>query len=439
MKRLQFLIVVLIMSCASSMTAQKKVIFNTVPSDAEIFLEKNNEFTLLAQGYYELKIGADEVYTIKVWKEGFEPFVKTYTKTNNSVLTENVVLVNRMVKIVASPVSAEVYADNIYAGKGGEEIDVLIKYNTMVNVEVRGEGYRTIRRSYYNMENTEKPPVKENLELADRLVKVIADPPGCEITVDGKIAGGTSAEVVVPKGECITMKVSKDGFAPVEKSYCNKPEMGMPPVTVQISLKDRIIQINTTPEDAAIRVDGRAVGKGSYSLLVKRDQCAEIEVMKDGFDTNKKSYCNKANMSEPPVTDHIRLAEDEAWLSSIRSDQANVNFSIPVNSNLSDEAAWKIIGQIVMEKFDVIEISDPVTGYLRTAWNVKLFGNGKTIRTRCIVKLGNTNPLRYVIKIVSEESIVPGTSVKEDENFKEWDRLLNAYKDIISEIQARIS
>ncbi len=439
MKRLQFLIVVLIMSCASSMTAQKKVIFNTVPSDAEIFLEKNNEFTLLAQGYYELKIGADEVYTIKVWKEGFEPFVKTYTKTNNSVLTENVVLVNRMVKIVASPVSAEVYADNIYAGKGGEEIDVLIKYNTMVNVEVRGEGYRTIRRSYYNMENTEKPPVKENLELADRLVKVIADPPGCEITVDGKIAGGTSAEVVVPKGECITMKVSKDGFAPVEKSYCNKPEMGMPPVTEQISLKDRIIQINTTPEDAAIRVDGRAVGKGSYSLLVKRDQCAEIEVMKDGFDTNKKSYCNKANMSEPPVTDHIRLAEDEAWLSSIRSDQANVNFSIPVNSNLSDEAAWKIIGQIVMEKFDVIEISDPVTGYLRTAWNVKLFGNGKTIRTRCIVKLGNTNPLRYVIKIVSEESIVPGTSVKEDENFKEWDRLLNAYKDIISEIQARIS
>ncbi|MGE5348092.1 MAG: hypothetical protein ACM3NP_02325, partial [Actinomycetota bacterium] len=59
--------------------------------------------------------------------------------------------------------------------------------------------------------------------------------------------------------------------------------------------------------------------------------------------------------------------------------------------------------------------------------------------TRCIVKLGNTNPLRYVIKIVSEESIVPGSSVKEDENYKEWDRLLNAYKDIIGEIQARIS
>lgn len=439
MKKLLFASVTMIMLCASSLTAQKKVIFNASPGDAGIYLEKSNEFTLLGQGTYELKIGPDEVYTVKVWKEGFEPFVKSYTRTNNGTLTENVVLQNRVVKIVASPNITEVYADNVYVGKGGEELEVVIRYNNMVNLEVRGEGYQTARRSYYNMENTEVPPLKENIELADRLVKILANPPGCQVSVDGRPAGETSAEVVVPKGSCITLKVVKDGYAPFEKSYCNKPEVALPPISEEIILKDRIVQINTTPEDAAIRVDGRAVGKGSYSLLVKRDQCVEIEVMKDGFDTNKKSYCNKANMSEPPVTDHIRLAEDEAWLSSIRSDQANVNFSIPVSSSLGNDAAWKIIGQIVMEKFDVIEISDPVTGYLRTAWNVKLFGNGKTIRTRCIVKLGNSNPLRYVIKIVSEESIVPGTSVKEDENFKEWDRILNTYKDIIGEIQARIS
>jgi hypothetical protein len=439
MKKQPFFSVTLILLCTLSLTAQKKVIFSTVPADAGIYLEKNNEFTLLAQGNYELRIGADEVYTIKVWKEGFEPFIKSYTRANNSILTENVMLLNRVVKIVASPVTAEVYVDNIFFGKGGEELDVPVKNNTITNIEIRGEGYQCVRRTYYNMENTERPPLKENIELTDRLVKILTDPPGCEITVDGRHAGETSAEIVVPKGNCIAMKVSKDGFAPVEKSYCNKPESAMPPKSEDIILKDRIVQINVTPEDATIRVDGKAVGKGSYTLLVKRDQCAEIEVMKDGFDTNKKSYCNKTSMSEPPVTDHIRLPEDEAWLSSIRSDQANVNFSIPVNPKLGNDAAWKIIGQIVMEKFDVIEISDPVTGYLRTAWNVKLFGNGKTVRTRCIVKLGNTDPLRYVIKIVSEESIIPGASVKEDEKFREWDRILNAYKDIIGEIQARIS
>jgi hypothetical protein len=112
---------------------------------------------------------------------------------------------------------------------------------------------------------------------------------------------------------------------------------------------------------------------------------------------------------------------------------------VNVNPKFVSDQAWKIISQIVMEKFDVIEITDPVTGYVRTAWNVKIFGNGKTIRTRCIVNLGSIEPLRYVVKLVSEQSTVSGTSVKEDENFKEWDRLLNTYKDVISEIQARIN
>ena len=92
MKKLLFASVMLIMLCASFLTAQKKVIFSATPSDAGIYLEKNNEFTLLGQGSYELKIGSDEVYTIKIWKEGFEPFVKSYTRTNNGTLTENVEL-----------------------------------------------------------------------------------------------------------------------------------------------------------------------------------------------------------------------------------------------------------------------------------------------------------------------------------------------------------
>jgi hypothetical protein len=47
-------------------------------------------------------------------------------------------------------------------------------------------------------------------------------------------------------------------------------------------------------------------------------------------------------------------------------------------------------------------------------------------------------PLKYVVKIVSEISIVKNVSASEDENFREWDRLLKTYKDIISEIQARL-
>ncbi|MFH1120458.1 MAG: PEGA domain-containing protein [Bacteroidota bacterium] len=419
--------------------AQKKVIFTTVPSDAGIYIKQNGTYTLIAQGSFELKLSKDEIKTIMVWKEGYEPFLKSYTKSGGGELEERVILDTRVVKITAAPFNAEVYADGVFTGKGGNELDIPVKKNTSVNLEIKGEGFKSIKRTYYNNDGKEAPPIKESIELVDRIVRITSDPPGSVIYTDGNLAGETTTDITISKNSCVNVKITKDGYAPIEKSYCNKTEAATPPKSESFTLKDRLVQINTTPEDANIRIDGKVVGKGSYILLIKRDQCTEAEIIKDGFDTNKKTYCNKSNMSEPPVTDHIKLTEDEAWLSSISSDQANVNFAINVNPKLGNDAAWKIISQIVMEKFDVIEITDPVTGYIRTAWNVKIFGNGKTIRTRCIVKLGSSDPLRYVVKIVSEQSTVSGTSVKEDENFKEWDRLLNIYKDIISEIQARIN
>ena len=55
-----------------------------------------------------------------------------------------------------------------------------------------------------------------------------------------------------------------------------------------------------------------------------------------------------------------------------------------------------------------------------------------------IVKRASESPLRYTMKIVSERNKMAGVSVKEDENFVPWDRLLNTYKDVIGEMQARL-
>jgi hypothetical protein len=54
------------------------------------------------------------------------------------------------------------------------------------------------------------------------------------------------------------------------------------------------------------------------------------------------------------------------------------------------------------------------------------------------VKLGDTSPLKYIVKIASEQSGFAKTSVKDDDAFEEWDRILNSYKDIINELQARL-
>ena len=93
---------------------------------------------------------------------------------------------------------------------------------------------------------------------------------------------------------------------------------------------------------------------------------------------------------------------------------------------------------IITSYFDVIEVTDRETGYLRTSWEVKSFKQN-TIRTRMIVKLGTTDPLSYKIKLVSEESFSPNTSVKSDELFREWDRVLRKFQNVIDELQSRLS
>jgi len=74
---------------------------------------------------------------------------------------------------------------------------------------------------------------------------------------------------------------------------------------------------------------------------------------------------------------------------------------------------------------------------MRTAWQVQSFNGKSTIRTRVFVKLGDSNPLKYVIKISSEraDGLV---SVKDDQEFEEWNRILKKYQNIIEEAQSRL-
>lgn len=95
-----------------------------------------------------------------------------------------------------------------------------------------------------------------------------------------------------------------------------------------------------------------------------------------------------------------------------------------------------IISLIVTGNFDVIEVTDNTTGYLRTAWIVKNF-KASTFRTRFIIKTATSSPLTYKVKLVSE--IAPaGTSTRSDEAFKEWDRLLRTFENVIPEMQNRM-
>ena len=194
------------------------------------------------------------------------------------------------------------------------------------------------------------------------------------------------------------------------------------------------------PAVARIIVNNKQAGTGSFAVQVPLGSCVKVRVEQMAFLTYDREYCAQPNAPEPPMEDNVTLKQDGSYAASVASDQANVNVTLEVGKTFEEEKAWRLLSSIVLTYFDVLENSDSQTGYLRTAWQIKSWGdnNEVVIRTRIIVKRSNDSPLRYSVKIVSERNKLAGVSVKEDENFTPWDRLLNTYKDVISEAQSRL-
>ena len=197
------------------------------------------------------------------------------------------------------------------------------------------------------------------------------------------------------------------------------------------------VKISASEPDANIIVNGQNVGTGTYKLSLDKKDCYKIKVEKAGFLKYESTVCGKKAGPEPPSSLYFEMKKDDAEEASIKTDQANVDFQVEVNPDLNITEAWKLTTQIVTDYFDAIEVSDKETSYLRTAWSVQSFQQN-TIRTRLIIKLSKSDPLTFKVKLNSEYSGVSGTSVKADEQFRDWDRILRKYKNVISDFSNRL-
>jgi len=204
-----------------------------------------------------------------------------------------------------------------------------------------------------------------------------------------------------------------------------------------LAIKAQTVEVSASEPDAKIIVDGQSLGTGSLKIKVPKNSCVNVKIHKSGFLRYEQTYCNKKGMTEPPKKQFFDMKKDDAEEASIKTDQANIDFSIEVNKKLDINDVWKRANQIVTDYFDAIEVADKETSYLRTAWSIQSFAQN-TIRTRLIIKLSKSDPLTYKVKLVSEYSGMPLTSVKADEQFHDWDRLLRKYQNIISDFTTRL-
>ncbi|AUC82198.1 hypothetical protein [Lacinutrix sp. Bg11-31] len=196
------------------------------------------------------------------------------------------------------------------------------------------------------------------------------------------------------------------------------------------------VELGVSESDAEIFINGKLVGKGGTEVTVPKNDCVTVIIKKVAYLTERIEFCNKKDMTKPPKTHYVEMKRDDSYDASILTDIANIDIELKCNSMEKDKA-WKLINQIVLTYIDVIEMTDKETGYLRTSWSLKTFMQN-TVRTRIIIKESSSDPLMFKVKLISEASGMPMTSVKSDELYKEWDRVLRSYSNVISEFQARV-
>jgi hypothetical protein len=204
-----------------------------------------------------------------------------------------------------------------------------------------------------------------------------------------------------------------------------------------LQAKKVIVKVTCSERDAVIYVNGEQVGTGSARIKIMFGTKALIIAKKIGYANEELIlYYDKAHKrpSEKQIY-HLTMKKDDAHEASTSTDQVNID--IEIKTSKREEEAWHLISEIVTSNFEFIETSDKTSGYLKTSWALQSFQN-RTIRTRLIVKSAGVEPLKYKVKIISEYANKTEVSVKSDEDFKSWERLLKKYVGIIEELQVRL-
>jgi hypothetical protein len=283
----------------------------TAPKDAEIFrISASGSEEKLGAGTLAVQLDKDEVYIIEVRRDGYQPVRKVYQRQKGGQEADTVILSTRIIQIDAFPPDAHIFVSGTDLGTSPQPLT--LKRGAKVVVELKKTGFVTKNKTYYNQLGQEAPPINDNIKLDDRIVSLTAIPNTSVIMRDGKKAGTGTAEITIKRNDCAKISVEHEGFVSEAATYCNKDNEAAPPVTDEITLKDRQTVFTVTPADADIYIDGKKMATGSYTLKIPLGACREVTVRKSGFARYGITLCNQPDKTVTDPAYAVALEVDEA-------------------------------------------------------------------------------------------------------------------------------
>ena len=254
------------------------LVVDTYPEDAEVMVDG------VYQGRGRLRLdkvsSGERTVSAKLPGYGGEP--KTVEVTSGQVATVYIRLVAMQwtLKIVTEPSGAEVSVNGI--GNGITPIYVAGLSSGTVKVRGSREGY-VMREEPVEVVVGDIRQVEWDMQKAMGVLRVVTEPSGVEISVNGVVKGKSPVEVTGLSSGTVKVRASREGYVMREE-----------PVDVVVGAKRQVkldmqrtvvLRVVTEPSGAEISVNGVVMGKSPVAVMDIKPGYAKIRAS-----TNTKGY-----------------------------------------------------------------------------------------------------------------------------------------------------
>jgi hypothetical protein len=190
-----------------------------------------------------------------------------------------------------------------------------------------------------------------SLANAQKEVNVTAIPSDAEIfEISGNgiaIKKGVGTVMLkLDKDKAVTLEVRKSGFVSEKKTFLREKD-GVPSATIELT--QRVVQVNASPADAMILINGAEIGKSPKTISIEKGVSITIDIKKPGFVTQSKTLYNKQGEEVPEIT-YLFTLEDR--IISIKADPQDA--TIMVDGKKRGEGTAQII--IPKDKCVVVKV-----------------------------------------------------------------------------------
>ena len=211
------------------------------------------------------------------------------------------------VSLTSAPSGADVFDGETLLGKTPLQTKLLAgKHQLLVKLGGHKSWQQSLR--VYAEQQLSLPII--TLQAADARVNVTSNPSGASITVNGLYQGQTPLEVALAPGKDYRFTLFKDGFDAQHRSLSiGDQEQRTLRVNLQAELGD--IQIQATPSDALLYVDGRLMGRANQQITLTAKQ-HDIIIRKEGYADHTTRVLPRPDLSQTlKIT--LLTTEQDLW------------------------------------------------------------------------------------------------------------------------------